>query len=139
LAPWRILAVIRPLLPEILLTRADGGYHARNRHQARITDQDRKILRDRGAPHLIRRAAQQREDLVGVGLAEAPQGRDRGPRSSVPASRATGAIRPLDLIDSGDLLRDHARGPAGKGGVELVELRGFEPLTPRLPALCSPS
>ncbi len=34
---------------------------------------------------------------------------------------------------------EHAEASRGSGEKEMVELRGFEPLTPRLPALCSPN
>jgi len=34
---------------------------------------------------------------------------------------------------------DHARGCLRTNEKQMVELRGFEPLTPRLPALCSPN
>ncbi len=36
-------------------------------------------------------------------------------------------------------ITDHAESRPGSDEKEMVELRGFEPLTPRLPALCSPN
>src|SRR2546425_397428 len=69
-------------LPELPLVRADSGHHARHRHQVLVADQDRKLLRDRGASDLVRRAPQQRflqdEDRVRVGPAEPPERRDGG-------------------------------------------------------------
>src|SRR6058998_4306788 len=95
-------------LPELPLVRADSGHHARHRHQVLVADQDRKLLRDRGASDLVRRAPQQRflqdEDRVRVGPAEPPERRDGG---------GLVADRPRD------------EGHAGRGG-DLLKIRHLD-------------
>ena len=43
------------------------------------------------------------------------------------------------MVDEENAAADRGLGCRGCYVVRLVELRGFEPLTPRLPALCSPN
>jgi hypothetical protein len=102
-----------------------------------------------GHTQALLQAGHERVDQPGVSVAQGPRRVDDAehllPQREVLADHVVDAPRHGDparlalgenlVLDDGPMLGSGVAEASGK----VVELRGFEPLTPRLPALCSPN